>query len=97
MKNARAMAEAGAATILPERDLNSDSLATAILRILGVVLNFLSCFVIHRTIPGCWKNILTFACLSIVQSRKMLWRNVNSFGVPCEVRSISKDIMLLLS
>ncbi|KAG0626274.1 hypothetical protein M758_2G115800 [Ceratodon purpureus] len=35
MKNARAMAEAGAATILPERNLNADSLATAILRILG--------------------------------------------------------------
>lgn len=43
MKNARAMAEAGAATILPERDLSADSLATEILRILGAVLNlFLS-------------------------------------------------------
>lgn len=40
MKNARAMAEAGAATILPERDLSADSLATEILRILGAVLNF---------------------------------------------------------
>lgn len=41
MKNARAMAEAGAATILPEKDLSSDSLATEILRILGAVLKFL--------------------------------------------------------
>jgi UDP-N-acetylglucosamine:LPS N-acetylglucosamine transferase len=53
MKNARAMAEAGAATILPERDLNSDSLATAILKILGAVLNFLSWFGFHMTISIC--------------------------------------------
>lgn len=38
MKNARAMAEAGAAVILPERDLDADSLATAILRILGAAV-----------------------------------------------------------
>jgi len=38
MKNARAMAEAGAATVLPERDLSADSLATEILRILGGIL-----------------------------------------------------------
>ena len=35
MKNARAMADAGAATVLPEKDLNSDNLRTEILRILG--------------------------------------------------------------
>lgn len=35
MKNARAMAEAGAATVLAERYLSADSLATEILRILG--------------------------------------------------------------
>nr|BAH23791.1 MurG transferase [Physcomitrium patens] len=35
MKNARAMAEGGAATILPERDLVAERLATVILNILG--------------------------------------------------------------
>jgi UDP-N-acetylglucosamine:LPS N-acetylglucosamine transferase len=53
MKNARAMVEAGAATILSERDLNADSLAASILNILGAVLNSLNCIVFHIMISVC--------------------------------------------
>lgn len=58
MKNAQAMAEAGAATILLERDLNADSLAASILKILGAVLNFINWLVFHMTISVCWKIYL---------------------------------------
>lgn len=48
MKNARAMAEGGAATILPERDLVAERLATVILNILGAAYNSSCCFMFHE-------------------------------------------------
>lgn len=41
MKNARAMSDAGAATILPEKILNAENLERAISQILGIWSNIL--------------------------------------------------------